>query len=488
MKIKSKLINCGLALAFTTGIATAQEEPKETKSLVEKYPKLENLYFGIGAGTSIGLTDIKQYTYWPAVNFINEYAFGVNGFWGYTVNSVFSVQGGLSFAGVKGVDRQKSLWFQGDITELSLTTKINLTNIAFSANKGERKFSVYGLAGVGFSWFKSDLRILSSGDDNDQIIFTEGYESKTNTDNPDRSVASVASLGIGASYKITKNFDVFIESSIRIMDTDKLDSWVEDRPFYEGYNYNAVGLIYRLGNKSWEKPEDEFVDKLSKLDSIMDGFKDADGDGVMDLNDKDNKTPAGAMVYGNGAPVDTDGDGVPDHLDKERLSPCTQVDADGVALDSDNDGVNDCKDAEPNSEADCQVDVKGRCIETKSSAVPTPSSDGGAVTSGLPSVFFELNASSIDYRNYPTLTQVAQFLKSNPKVNLVLVGHTDVSGTDDYNKALGQKRAQSVADHLIKIYGIDKSRITVTSKGASEPLAKATTARVNRRVDFLIGK
>jgi OOP family OmpA-OmpF porin len=487
MKIKSKLINCGLVLAFTTGMATAQEEPVEKKSLMEKYPKLENVYFGLGAGTSLALTDIKQYTYWPVTNYVSEYGFGAQGFWGYSINSVFSIQGGLSLAGARGVDREKALWFQGNITELSLTAKFNLTNLAFSVNKDQRKFSLYALAGVGYSWFKSDLRKLSSGDDNDQIVFTEGYESKTNTDNPERSVAGVANVGFGAQYKITNNFDVFIESSFRYMDTDKLDSWVSDNSSFDKYNYNAVGLIYRLGNKSWEKPEDEFIDKLSKLDSIMDGFKDADGDGVMDLNDKDNKTPAGAMVYGNGAPVDTDGDGIPDHLDKERLSPCTQVDANGVALDSDKDGVNDCKDAEPNSEADCQVDVKGKCIDTKSSALTTPTADG-AVTSGLPSVFFELNASSIDYRNYPTLTQVAQFLKSNPKVNLVLVGHTDVSGTDNYNKALGQKRGQSVADHLIKIYGIDKSRITVSSKGASEPLAKTTTARVNRRVDFLIGK
>jgi outer membrane protein OmpA-like peptidoglycan-associated protein len=486
MKIKSKIINCGLALAFTSGIATAQEEPKETKSLMEKYPKLENLYFGLGAGTSIALTDIKQHAYWPAFNPVNEYALGGHGFWGYQLNNIFSVEGSLFLGNLKGQDRDKSLWFNGNITELGINGKINLSNISFSNKIVNRKFNVYAKGGFGFAWFKSELRVLGNGDENDVLVQTEGYESRFNTDNPNRTVSGLLNVGIGASYKLTKKVDIFAETNLRLMDTDKLDAWVSQNN--DAHNYNSIGVVYRLGDKSWVKPEDEFIDKLSKLDSIMDGFKDADGDGVMDLNDKDNKTPAGAMVYGNGAPIDTDGDGVPDHLDKERLSPCTQVDADGVALDSDKDGVNDCKDAEPNSEADCQVDVKGKCIDTKSSAVPTPTSDGGAVTSGLPSVFFELNASSIDYRNYPTLTQVAQFLKSNPKVNLVLVGHTDVSGTDDYNKALGQKRAQSVADHLVKIYGIDKSRITVTSKGASEPLAKTTTARVNRRVDFLIGK
>lgn len=486
MKIKSKIINCSLALVFATGMTTAQEEPKEEKTLMAKYPKIENLYFGAGLGTNLGFTDIKQYAYWPVTKFVNEYSMGGHGFWGYQFTNIFSLEGSLFFGGIKGVDREKGLWFEGNLTELGIDAKINFTNIAFSTSGGNRNFSLYGMAGMGFNWHKSVLRKLGAGDDSDEIVRVEGYESSTNTDNPDASVAGVLNLGIGASYKLSKSFDIFVQSSIRLMDTDKLDSWISDNGTLDKYNYNSVGVIYRLGNKSWEKPEDDFIDKLSKLDSIMDGFKDADGDGVMDLNDQDNLTPEGAMVYGNGAPVDTDGDGIADHIDKERLSICTQVDADGVALDSDNDGVVDCKDAEPNSEQDCQVDVRGKCIETNASIGDKDGASG--VTSGLPSVFFQLNASNIDYRNYPTLTQVAQYLKSNPKVNLVLVGHTDVSGTDNYNNALGKKRAQSVANHLIKIYGIDKSRITVSTKGASEPLAKANTARVNRRVDFLVGE
>ena len=45
-------------------------------------------------------------------------------------------------------------------------------------------------------------------------------------------------------------------------------------------------------------------------------MKDSDQDGVMDEFDKDPNTPAGALVYGNGIPIDSDRDGLPDYKDK----------------------------------------------------------------------------------------------------------------------------------------------------------------------------
>jgi OOP family OmpA-OmpF porin len=232
------------------------------------------------------------------------------------------------------------------------------------------------------------------------------------------------------------------------------------------------------------------MEDLAKMDSIMDGFKDSDGDGVMDSYDKNNKTPEGAIVDGGGNAMDTDGDGVADYVDQERLSICTEVDENGVALDTDGDNVPNCKDAEPNSKAGAQVDVNGKTINTLG-AVAAPTEDGAAPAAGadvgLPSVYFDLNATSIKYTNYPMLTEVAKFLKKNPDAKLAIVGHTDTTGPADFNKKLGEKRAKAVVDHLVKIYGIDAGRLSTVSKGNSELLAKGK-AGVNRRVDFLLSK
>ena len=184
--------------------------------------------------------------------------------------------------------------------------------------------------------------------------------------------------------------------------------------------------------------------------------------------------------------MDTDGDGVADYIDQERLSVCTEVDENGVALDSDGDNVPDCKDSEPDSPEGAQVDVTGKQINALGAAAPAEGNNSGADV-GLPSVYFTLNSTKITYTNYPSLTEVAKFLKNNPGSKLAIVGHTDSTGPKDYNEELGKKRSQAVIDHLVKIYGIDAARLSASSKGNSEILAKGQD-NVNRRVDFLLSK
>ena len=58
--------------------------------------------------------------------------------------------------------------------------------------------------------------------------------------------------------------------------------------------------------------------------------------------------------------------------------------------------------------------------------------------------------------------------------------------TEEYNTKLGQTRADSVKDHLVKVYGIEEGRIATETKGQSEPLADENNKSLNRRVDFSI--
>jgi outer membrane protein OmpA-like peptidoglycan-associated protein len=485
MKLKSRLINCGIALSLVSSAAVAQGDADAPDENASKMQWTENLYFGLGAGTNFAFTNVKQYLWYPVSKFVSEYGLGIEGTTGYTVSPVWSLEGNIQYATHRGTDRPKGVYFRANSLDFSLGAKINLSNLVFSDARGQRKWSLYTDFGMGFNVYQSALYELSSGDHKeDAVLGFDGYE---NSD-LDGGRAQTGTLygGIGLMYRYNNKLNFFAETSARWMDTDKLDSWVSNGGINDRYVSNTVGAIYRLGNKSWQRPEERIVDQVAKLDSIIDGFKDSDGDGVMDNYDKDNKTPEGAKSYGDGTAVDTDGDGVFDVVDQERLSVCTEVDENGVALDNDGDGVPNCKDKEPNSAKDCQVDIAGRCIKTGPVAAPT--SDGGsAVSSGLPSVFFELNSSTVDYRNYPALTQVAQFLKANPKVNLVVVGHTDQSGPKDYNDKLAKQRAEAIINHLVKIYGIDKSRLKAEAKGSAEPLAKGGNGKANRRVDFLIG-
>ena len=76
-------------------------------------------------------------------------------------------------------------------------------------------------------------------------------------------------------------------------------------------------------------------------------------------------------------------------------------------------------------------------------------------------------------------------------VLLVVVGHTDSTGSAEYNFELGQKRATGVARYLISRKGMDPLRVMAVSYGANAPLADNTTQagrRKNRRIEILVYK
>lgn len=80
----------------------------------------------------------------------------------------------------------------------------------------------------------------------------------------------------------------------------------------------------------------------------------------------------------------------------------------------------------------------------------------------------------------------AQILRDNPRVQVQLEGHCDERGTAEYNLALGQRRAQAVADVLLS-YGIAKQQLELISYGSEVPLDPRSNEEAwakNRRVHF----
>jgi peptidoglycan-associated lipoprotein len=93
-----------------------------------------------------------------------------------------------------------------------------------------------------------------------------------------------------------------------------------------------------------------------------------------------------------------------------------------------------------------------------------------------------------------TRRQIDRFVDDKKDLNdalFVVVGHTDNTGSENYNFELGQKRAISVARYLISRKGMDPLRVTAVSYGANAPLADNTTRegrRKNRRIEILVYK
>jgi peptidoglycan-associated lipoprotein len=103
-------------------------------------------------------------------------------------------------------------------------------------------------------------------------------------------------------------------------------------------------------------------------------------------------------------------------------------------------------------------------------------------------IHFDYDEFSIREDAKSTLSSNAAWLKRWPSAKILVEGHCDERGTEDYNLALGEKRAQAAFDYLVGL-GIPAARMRIISYGKSQPLDfgkdDAALAR-NRRDQFLI--
>jgi OmpA-OmpF porin, OOP family len=113
----------------------------------------------------------------------------------------------------------------------------------------------------------------------------------------------------------------------------------------------------------------------------------------------------------------------------------------------------------------------------------------------LKRIYYEFDKYFLRREDRVTLDSLAKVLKENPAWTLEIYGHTDAKGTDDYNMRLGKARAQTAADYLVTKFKIDINRLSLISKGESEPRmpnenpdgADNPLGRANnRRVEFKV--
>ncbi|PYN82600.1 MAG: peptidoglycan-associated lipoprotein Pal [Candidatus Rokuibacteriota bacterium] len=123
-------------------------------------------------------------------------------------------------------------------------------------------------------------------------------------------------------------------------------------------------------------------------------------------------------------------------------------------------------------------------------AAPTtrPSPKEFTESAALKDVFFEFDKYDIRPEDTKTLDANAAWLKSNAD-NLVLIeGHCDERGTNEYNLALGERRAKSAMNYLVS-QGVQANRITIISYGKERPVCNEQNESCwskNRRAHFLV--
>jgi outer membrane protein OmpA-like peptidoglycan-associated protein len=105
----------------------------------------------------------------------------------------------------------------------------------------------------------------------------------------------------------------------------------------------------------------------------------------------------------------------------------------------------------------------------------------------LRNIYFDFDKATLKPESFIELNKLLKLLQDNPALKVEIGGHTDAKGSNEYNKILSQRRAQSVVNWLTA-KGVDKSRLSAHGYGEEKPLAsnddEEEGRELNRRTEF----
>lgn len=109
-------------------------------------------------------------------------------------------------------------------------------------------------------------------------------------------------------------------------------------------------------------------------------------------------------------------------------------------------------------------------------------------TQGLLRVYFDFDQYVLTAETKGTLQANAGYLKNHPGVQVLIEGHADERGSDEYNLALGERRALAVKNYLVSL-GVNGGSLSIISYGEERPLDPRQSEEAwakNRRAEFVV--
>jgi outer membrane protein OmpA-like peptidoglycan-associated protein len=129
--------------------------------------------------------------------------------------------------------------------------------------------------------------------------------------------------------------------------------------------------------------------------------------------------------------------------------------------------------------AEMEADIEGAKIERVGEGIKITFDSG---------LMFDVNKATLRSQSQQNLANLATILNKYPDTNILLEGHTDATGTDEYNLDLSRQRAQSVANYL-STQQVMATRFTIMGYGEAQPIATNDSSegrQQNRRVEVAI--
>ena len=260
---------------------------------------------------------------------------------------------------------------------------------------------------------------------------------------------------------------------------------------------NPINTVDRKKNLSIKTTSKEKVAKKKTIDAVSESVKtnatkttkdatkdtnrDSDGDGVLDVYDKEPNTPKGAKVYLDGIAVDTDRDNIPDYKDRcPSVKGIPENSGCPKERDSDEDGVGNSFDFCPT--------VKG---SINNNGCPEKEFDKGAystIEELAKKIKFAPKKNLLTPTTKEILHQISDILKEYPGTSYEIKGHTDDKSNEKYSLFLSKRRAKAIRDYMV-YKKIRRERLTYEGYGETQPKFSNTgdleTSERNNRIEFI---
>ncbi len=463
MKTKTFIILLVFAFLVCSQSIHAQEN---------SFKDINKFSIGLNFGSLLPYGDIKQNDYLPTSD---ELKWGGGLILNYQISSYLSLQGQFligELAGSKSNFTQNTgpyhdglltnLKFNTEFFEFGINTTVSLNRLLTPCYKFNNRWNIYALAGLGYINFRSQsFRLDTLTGDYDIYNYYGWKEDGTVKDKLTREL--ILPLGLGVKFKISNKFDVYLESTMRLLFSDKLDAYVRPYNFNDKYGYTSIGFIYRFGKK--EKKHMEWVlpvckdDDSVELSEFLKLKKKAD-----DLEDQVEEIEAKCCE--EPAPVKDYTDEI-NQLNKRIKDLEKQLD-----------------------EIDTRIKVNEEDLQ--------PGADLGELININP-IYFDFNKANIRPDAAIELDKIVEIMNRFPSMEIELGSHTDCRGRDAYNMDLSQRRAVSSAQYVKsritnperiygKGYGETRPKIECNCDAASNSDCTEEQHQLNRRTEFIIIK
>jgi hypothetical protein len=234
----TKRIKPSFRLAILTLTTILYLNPQTLQS--QGYRGYEHWYIGLNLGTSKFYGDISgKNSGFSNSNpfsgdFYNDRGFMYGLMLTKRFNGIFWTRLNLLTTTLGSENESLNLYFKSDLIEMSLSGIVSISEM-MGGHDPDRLLNVYAFAGVGMVSYRAWKRQMET----DSLIETEGTGRR-------KAANMVFPFGLGVDYRVTPQFTISGEFTLRHLQTDRVDAHGGDRGMNEGYGYINLGLHYQF--------------------------------------------------------------------------------------------------------------------------------------------------------------------------------------------------------------------------------------------------